>query len=200
MQLQVFLNTQNEVAVPVNLVQECLNYTVQLAKNIDQDNMKIACQCYDTLTEFVQGPCNLNQRQLSSLENIFAANEILSNQYEGRVRFLDDLKLKYKVLLLLISLVEGSQDVASCVNQMKTALDINLLITSMCKCHEWLEDPKDNEINHRIKTDLANKDLYMFEQEIASTNDLVAKAKRRVQKLGMQYYFLSMLSPMLDLP
>ena len=135
----------------------------------------------------------MNQQQLATLEFIFACNELLSNQYDGKIHFIDDLKLKGKVILTLISLLEGTQNLQSTINLMKGSLDIPLILQNLITCHRLIQNP--NLILERLKTDFYNKDLQVFLQtKEFNENELKEKSKRRLEKLGMQYYFLCKLS------
>jgi hypothetical protein len=59
--LQKYLNKQEDNFKTINLVSDCLEYTLLLQKYIDSSNVKIMIQAFNTLTEVIQGPCEENQ-------------------------------------------------------------------------------------------------------------------------------------------
>ena len=78
---QKYLNIQPESQKNVNLVDETLAFTLRLKKYIDYTNVEVAIQAFDTLTEYVQGPCVENQILLNQSSLYEMANDILENEY-----------------------------------------------------------------------------------------------------------------------
>eukprot|EP01080_Neovahlkampfia_damariscottae_P000959 gene959-9866_t len=78
---QKYLNIQPEAQKSVNLIDETLAFTLRLKKYIDHTNVDVAVQAFDTLTEYVQGPCVENQILLNQSSLYEMANDILENDY-----------------------------------------------------------------------------------------------------------------------
>jgi hypothetical protein len=107
----MYLNNQEDNYKSVDLVTECLNYILSLHKNIEENNVSIAMQSFSSLTEFIQGPCVVNQKLLSSTKFFFMANEILCNEYnENELNFLNQLKLKKLLMITLVSMIAENKN------------------------------------------------------------------------------------------
>jgi hypothetical protein len=78
---QKYLNTQPETQKSINLVDETLAFTLRLKKYIDYTNVDSAIQAFETLTEYVQGPCVENQILLNQSSLYEMANDILESEY-----------------------------------------------------------------------------------------------------------------------
>jgi hypothetical protein len=80
---QKYLNTQPEIQKSINLVDETLAFTLRLKKYIDYTNVDSAIQAFETLTEYVQGPCVENQILLNQSSLYEMANDILESEYSA---------------------------------------------------------------------------------------------------------------------
>lgn len=63
-ELQNYLNTQNLNYHSYNLIQDVIELLSTYFKNREEKYVENMMQCFDTLTEFIQGPCYENQREL----------------------------------------------------------------------------------------------------------------------------------------
>jgi hypothetical protein len=133
----------------VNIINECLQYILELNKYIDFTNVECAKQSFSTLTEFIQGPCKGNQKFLSEQINIYGlVNDILSRDFalssdyqkKDVLKYNDMLELKNNIVINLISIVseksgnnnDDSVDSNSEISAlMRNSLDINNIIQQL---------------------------------------------------------------------
>ena len=95
--------------------------------SLDPKNVCIAVQCLNTLTEFCQGPCQLNQQAIVGCDVVMEVNRILTARYDMD-RFEEDsvLDMKCAAIIILLALLEGSQD-ATIPNLLLTSIDFSAL-------------------------------------------------------------------------
>lgn len=113
--LQQILNAQKNANESINLVNEVLEFTLFITKYIDRNNIHVATQCFDSLTEFIQGPCIENILFLNSKTFYLLANNILNNDFisiDGKfiLDYKDQLILKEKVMTTLLSLISETRN------------------------------------------------------------------------------------------
>jgi hypothetical protein len=120
------------------LLMELLHTVVTV---IDPQNICIAVQCLNTLTEFCQGPCQLNQQAIVSCDVVTEVNRILTTKYDtNRFEEQSVLDMKCAAIITLLALLEGSQD-ATIPNLLLTSIDFSAL--HMLLQHVWRG--KDND-------------------------------------------------------
>jgi len=133
--LQHYLAEQKFNAQSVNIVEECLNFIVALEKDITVDNIETAIQAFDSLTEFVQGPCLATQQVIGlSPKFYFVCNEIMSKDYRGVLKLDKTLELKDAMFITLTSLLEGSnnQKIAAMMRESLNFIDIMEFLKKCC--------------------------------------------------------------------
>ena len=93
------------------------DFLSSVSRYIHPASVRLACQCIDTLIEFVQNPCHANQRalvdtQLPHVLNIFLhLEEDTTYRFVDRARYVSGLEdLKTKSVTLLLSLLEKVDD------------------------------------------------------------------------------------------
>ena len=79
LQLQNYLREQAGCSNPVNVVNEVMMFLKELVSigPMEETIMKIAVQCFNTLTEFCQGPCPDNQMALVACNVTSDVNVVL---------------------------------------------------------------------------------------------------------------------------
>eukprot|EP00753_Platysulcus_tardus_P010959 PLAT3172.1.p1 GENE.PLAT3172.1~~PLAT3172.1.p1 ORF type:complete len:3198 (-),score=1828.26 PLAT3172.1:113-9706(-) len=118
-----------------NLVTETLEYLKALERHVSASNIVVAKQTLDTLIEFVQGPCELNQRSLLDAKVLDVAKRLLGGFFGSDLarRGLDSKhgrehvrELKALTVKLLLSLLEGGGP-PSATGSMISTLDFRML-------------------------------------------------------------------------
>ena len=128
--LQNYLRFQHKSNNSYNMIEAVVNLFQNFLIKKKLDSFKILSQCLDTLTEFIQGPCEGNQKALIVLKFLDISNELLSIKHSGE-EVGDELKeslesfgqeegaflnsrmvvhLKYKLSITLLSLLEKNKD------------------------------------------------------------------------------------------
>lgn len=97
-----------------------------LVKRLDSSSIETAIQILNTLTEFCQGPCPLNQACIVSSNVMAEVNRILSMAYDASMDCELVMQLKCAAIITLLSLLEGSQN-AIIPNLILDTIDIKAL-------------------------------------------------------------------------
>jgi hypothetical protein len=128
--LQNYLRYQEKSSVNYNMLAITINLLSALMHSNRGSSFLVMNQCFDTITEFMQGPCTENQKEvldskfLDITSALLGINNELSHRYSALYRSRNDLKrglnpstdvletsmishLKYKTLITLHALVEG---------------------------------------------------------------------------------------------
>lgn len=195
LELQDYLRAQPENAISVNLISETLQYVFSIEKYINESNVDIAIQAFDTLTEYVQGPCSGNQLVVGNAKLFFAVNEILQidlNKYDDmdRVSYVKMLELKYKITLTLISLLEGTDNTKTICDLMKSTLSISTLLKNMRDAAELCTNKKGTQTLQIINKQLNNPNLFNPDEPLPSAASIYEQVKYRSEQLGINIYFL----------
>lgn len=179
LKLQQILNTQTNSSENINLVNEVLDFTIFISKYIDRNNIHVATQCFDSLTEFIQGPCVENILFLNSTTFYFLANTILANDFvsiEGKyiLDIKDQLILKEKVMITLLSLISETRNLE--INQlMKKSFKPELLRDRIMMINENLENPQ------KYTSKL---------EKLKYSNEIIEEIKELETELGFKYFHL----------
>eukprot|EP01080_Neovahlkampfia_damariscottae_P003056 gene3056-5226_t len=197
LKMQRYLGFQSENQISINLVQECLDFIFEIKKLINHNTIEIACQGFDTLTEFVQGPCDENQKILNTPKLYLLANEILENDFDPHSRknnqvlkLIDALELKEKVLITLASVAsEGRKP--EIIDLMKNSLLLNIFEEKMMEIYSHVKTSEGKEkLMERIKNESSNRDLYKLGDIREDSNKLRDELVAREEDIGYHYYFL----------
>lgn len=102
---QQYLSNQKKSTKSINLVLECLSYIVHLKKYIDYSNITIAMQCFDSLNEFIQGPCVENQILLNQTQIYQLANDLLNHEVSIEIEkdYNDNISMDEKYIRNIIT-------------------------------------------------------------------------------------------------
>jgi len=115
MQNLLRVQTASSRGSSVDLVSAVAHYVIELETSVSPLNVHIATQAFDTLTEFIQGPCKGNIRALLRTQLCEAINSLIRSshatldnihyprEYHEQVR-----ELKRSVVTTLLALLEGS--------------------------------------------------------------------------------------------
>jgi hypothetical protein len=188
--MQEYLNNQIFNNVTVNLVKECLSYTLALEKYIDSYTIDIAIQCFDTMTEFIQGPCRANQMDIGTPNLFFAANEMLlsGTPLDISLPVLDVLKLRTKIMITLLSLLEGNHN-DSVYLLMRSSLSAQILQDHALQSAAIRSGALDEALLIRVTKDWNH--AYDNGLDCPKTpKEMLVKYKKRHEKFGLLCYFL----------
>jgi hypothetical protein len=113
--MQEFMRHQGGTSV--DLVTFTADFLSSVSRYIHPASVRLACQCIDTLIEFVQNPCYANQRALVDTQLPHVLNTFLHLEEDTTYRFVDRARyvsgledLKTKSVTLLLSLLEKVDD------------------------------------------------------------------------------------------
>ncbi|KAL9655967.1 hypothetical protein ABK040_007588 [Willaertia magna] len=195
--LQNVLREQTFNNHSVDLVNECLQYTIALEKYLSMDNIDIANQAFITLTEFIQGPCHENQLALGMSPKLYyISNKIISNDFLRDITLESSLSLKYLMVLMLSSLIEGSSD-NQIIDLMKNSLNIESFQILILQCANILSNGKESIVHQerlesRIRSDIVDYKLYDKSRGLVidNINELKIDIKDNFNELGYQIYVL----------
>lgn len=147
--LQNYLRFQENSRISYNLVEKIIKLLEILLKEKYAYSFSIISQCFDTLTEMIQGPCKENQKALidSKFLDLSASLLCLDEEYPGSSTTVDythktSLKklfndgtpklkswmishLKYKCMITIHGLLEGSTD-SYIITRLIRALNIDI--------------------------------------------------------------------------
>ena len=90
-ELQNFMRFQENARVNHNVLDLCQKLSEKLVENLSEANYYVLVQCFDSLTEFIQGPCTENQRVLADGSVLKVINRILDYSHRSELSFLKDL-------------------------------------------------------------------------------------------------------------
>lgn len=123
------------------LVMELLHTAVG---KMDPSTLPVAIQALNTLTEFCQGPCQQNQGTIVGCNVVAEVNRILTMVYhEDQFNEDDVMEIKQAAIVLLLALLEGSQD-SSISNLLLTHIDVTALHTLVE--HVWCDAFKEGMV------------------------------------------------------
>lgn len=108
--IQRYLIQQSGSNHSVDLVSATVNFLVSLSSCVDKQTAFVANQCFDSLTEYCQGPCNEAQLCVSSPRFLESVNTLVSVE---AIKHLDEdssRELRSKMVVTLLSLIEGRDD------------------------------------------------------------------------------------------
>eukprot|EP01080_Neovahlkampfia_damariscottae_P010070 gene10070-2491_t len=176
--LQNYIRQQPDNFKSINLVQECLEYTLSMKKYINSSTVDIAYQAFQSLTEFIQGPCIENQLLFNNTQLYYFANDILSNEYNSdkqKLTILERINLKKELMILLNSII-GESYQPEVYELMTNSLDIQVIISNLKK------------ITAKESTLPENLNFYVTKDTEISA--LKARILEEEEELGYQYYYL----------
>ncbi len=115
--IQNFLREQRESSRPVNIVAACAQFLEKLVAVVDANSVNLMLQVYDTLTEFIQGPCESNQLCLVNQKFVEVTCVVLDLSLASPPAWAKHAKsngvcrlLQLKATVALVSLFEGRSD------------------------------------------------------------------------------------------
>lgn len=185
--LQMYLRQQEKSSINYNLVAAIIRLLRILMKKKYFYNFHIISQCFETLTEFIQGPCFENQVEIVNGGFIEIASELLAidestnpiRNYRSlslKVDFSDEdctyqlagwmiSHLKYKCLITIISLFEGRKD--NFVNTwVIRTLNLEILQENIKKVYfNYLEFYGEQVFHHCIFNHTKGNDSYDFDNQ-----------------------------------
>ncbi|KAF0982201.1 hypothetical protein FDP41_012062 [Naegleria fowleri] len=206
--LQHYLADQKYNLQSVNIVEECLNFIVALEKDITSENIETAIQCFDSLTEFVQGPCLTTQQVIGmSPKFYFVCNEILSKDYRNVLTLDKTLELKSAMFICLTSLLEGSNNhkIAMIMRDSLNFIDIIELAKKCCIIsfapNDFLEEGKKGlpklDLNTGAREEMASRIQSEVTHDGFRDKALNKEKARRIalatnqhEEIAFQIYFL----------
>ncbi|KAI8393697.1 uncharacterized protein BYT42DRAFT_609468 [Radiomyces spectabilis] len=128
--LQTYLAKQPDNIKSFNIVQDVVEYLHAIVPLCNIQNVRLIIQVLDTITELAQG-CLENQLTIFNDKIINPVNTILREPYPNCPRSLVN-ELKSKVVICLLSLLEGSMDNSEVIFQaMAQTLDLSTVLSNM---------------------------------------------------------------------
>lgn len=174
--LQNYLRDQYKFRHTYNLVLSVVNLLEDMLKKCRDFDFLVISQCFDTLTEFIQGPCRGNQiavvdskflevssrllsfdEQSDNLSKYHLLKEELLSSVGSRDNYSSEClsgwmiaHLKYKCMITLLSLLEGQSD-NYIITRLIRSLSIEILKENIISVfysytHTYSPDYYDNEI------------------------------------------------------
>lgn len=153
--LQNYIRVQEKSHNNFDLVVTVINLLNELMRNLKKDDFLIVSNCFDTLTECIQGPCHANQKAIINSKFLEIAGELLSiDEYSRELKIYEKLEnakknnsenvmgfdktesrqlpaqwmishLKYKCMITVMGLLEGQSDNFILLRMVRT---FNLLV------------------------------------------------------------------------
>ncbi|EFC42710.1 predicted protein [Naegleria gruberi] len=211
--LQHYLAEQKYNTQSFNIVEECLNFIVALEKDITADNIETAIQCFDSLTEFVQGPCLTTQQVIGmSPKFYFVCNEIMSKDYKGVFKLDKCLELKGAMFICLTSLLEGSNNhkIAMIMRDSLNFPDIMEFLKKCCVISftptQFIDESRGKglpkidlnigakeEMTSRIQAEVTQdgfRDSFRDKQLTKEKQKRICEATEQYEEIAFQIYFL----------
>ena len=136
LELQNYMRYQSRSRISFDMISDIIALLEILIEKKQLRSFKVVSQCFDTLTEFIQGPCTKNQEAIIDGKFLELVSTLLSmglegdnygdrkienydvtseggNIYEDEKSTLEDwmiAHLKYKAMITVLSLMEGRTD------------------------------------------------------------------------------------------
>ena len=155
--LQQLLRTQTHSRRSFDLVSLCVSLLEVLIKRLRACDFLVTSQCLDSLTEFVQGPCQENQACIIAGSFLDSAVALLGLDEQGKGQQYEDLEtqqtpnqsndplksfmvaqLKMKCMITVHSLLEGHQD-PFILSRLQRALHLQLLTSNINHFFSYFE-------------------------------------------------------------
>jgi hypothetical protein len=177
--LQNYIRHQPDNFKSINLVAECLEYTLAMKKYINSSNFEISKQALASLTEFIQGPCIENQKFFNNTQLYTLANDILSNDFNSdkqKLGILERIELKKGLMILLNSII-GESYQPEIYEMMTNTLDLKIIIQNLKRI--------------AIRDSTTPENFIPYLQKSAEANaSLKAEVIAREAELAYEYYYL----------
>ena len=189
--LQTYLRQQTHSRRSYDLVSLCASLLGVLLKRLRASDFLQCSQCFDTMTEFIQGPCKENQEDIISGSFLDSASLLLSldessnalTSYIGLDMQVNDqadplegwmvAHLKYKCMITTHSLLEGHADTFIMTRLMRglhlKLLQVNILTFFSAFEAQYPRNYYDQEIFGHADLETSAKNTNTYRQLVAET-------------------------------
>lgn len=190
-ELQNYLRAQEDSFQNTNILIDILDYLFAAKKYINYSNISIAVQCFNFITESIQGPCIDNQLFFNNIQLYFMINEILQNDFKEKslLRSIHAVILKKSIMILLNSIVGESMN-EEILELMNSSIDFKVIVNNL----EKIIERRNNREKHiqEIIEEVSIPGLYKTVEE-DSKDIYIEKIRDKVleeeEELAYQYLF-----------
>jgi hypothetical protein len=209
--LQKYLRFQENSRISYNLVERTIKLLEILLKEKYAYSFSIISQCFDTLTEMIQGPCRENQQELvdSKFLDLAASLLCIDEEYyktcsiydHGHKKVLKKLMhsdsvqrlegwmishLKYKCMITIHALLEGGTD-SYIITRLIRALNIDMLKENLVNIYKAY---KNKYGGNYYENDVFNHFISQRKVQKIRNIKTVKSSSRPIIELGFLIYFL----------